>query len=89
MNHGARDGSWVRIPKRDRFFLFFFSSFFFFSVPKRRYTITRDCGLTARSMVVPGGRSPPLRPMLIGAVKPGAGPPPIPVRFRVRVGLGT
>ena len=88
MNHGARDGSRVRIPKRDRFFLFFFS-FFFFSVPKRRYTITRDCGLTARSMVVPGGRSPPLRPMLIGAVKPGAGPPPIPVRFRVRVGLGT
>ena len=26
--------------------------------------------------------------MLIGAVKPGAGPPPIPVRFRVGVGLG-
>ena len=45
--------------------------------------------LSARSMVVPGGRSPPLRPMLIGAVKPGAGPPPIPVRFRVGVGLGT
>ena len=27
----------------------------------------------------------PLRTMLIGAVKPGAGPPTIPVRFRVRV----
>ena len=84
----ARDVSLVRIPKRDLFFSFFFFSSFF-SVPKRRYTITRDCGLTARSMVVPGGRSPPLRPMLIGAVKPGAGPPPIPVRFRVSVGLGT
>ena len=32
---------------------------------------------------------PPVRHMLIGAAKPGAGPPPIPVRFRIGVGLGT
>ena len=89
MNHGARDGIRGSNPDACCFFFFFFLFFLFFSVPKQRYTITRDCGLTARSMVVPGGRSPPLRPMLIGAVKPGAGPPPIPVRFRVRVGLGT
>ena len=29
MNHGARDGSRVRIPKRCRFFFFFFSFSFF------------------------------------------------------------
>ena len=59
MNHGARDGSRVRIPKRSRFFFFSFFLFLFFSVPNRQYTITRDCGLTARSMVVPGGAKPP------------------------------
>ena len=71
MNHGARDGIEGSNPDACCFFLFF-------SVPKQRYTITRDWEH--------GGLA---TPMLIGAVKPGAGPPPIPVRFMVSFGLGT